>query len=244
MPAPELLQSTELPEWLVMAGVGVLFVAAVIYSQVLARRRREALAAFAQSLDLTFHPGHDHDFPHQRAHRWFQQGRSQVAYNRIEGRRTIGDVECTLMFGDFQWVTGSGKSRTTHHRSYLLIQPSWPGLPNLEIRSEHLFDKIGDALGFDDIDFESEEFSRKFMVKSPDKRFAYAVVHPRMMEYLLAYGTYGVNLEQGECLITGLGSRADPSDFRAALGWTERFFGQWPDHLRNELNSSGWRSAT
>lgn len=242
MPARTLLQSSD-TSWLALLGFAALFIAVLVYAQVVARRRREAMARFAGSLNLTYDPAHDSDFPSQRLHSWFRQGRSQVAYNRIEGRRTIGGTECALMMGDFRYVTGSGKQRQVHHRSYVLIRPVWHGLPDLEIRTEHLFDKIGDALGFDDIDFESEEFSRKFMVKSGDKRFAYAVVHPRMMEFLIACDDFGVHMERGECLITGVASRADPSDFRAALGWAERFFGQWPDHLRNELNSSGWRSA-
>lgn len=243
MPAPALLQSRDMP-WPVMVGIAVLVIAAVVYAQVLARRRRDALAQFAASLNFAFFPSHDSHFPDERLHSWFRQGRSQVAYNRIEGRREIAGTDCAVMMGDFRYVTGSGKNRQVHNRSYVLIRPVWNGLPNLQIRTEHIFDKIGDALGFDDIDFESEEFSRKFMVKSADKRFAYAVVHPRMMEFLIACDDFGIHLERGECLITGIRSSADPSDFRAALGWAERFFGQWPDHLRNELNSSGWRSAS
>jgi hypothetical protein len=242
MPARTLLQSSDLP-WPVLLIFAAIAIAAMVAAQAAARRRREAMAKFASSLNLAFHPAHDSDFPDQRAHSWFRKGHSQVAYNRIEGRREIAGTDCALMMGDFRYVTGSGKNRQVHNRSYVLIQPAWHGLPNLEIRAEHIFDKIGDALGFDDIDFESEEFSRKFMVKSGDKRFAYAVVHPRMMEFLMACDDFGVHLEHGECLITGVAASADPSDFRAALGWAERFFGQWPDHLRNELNSGGWRSA-
>ncbi len=242
MSAPALLQSRDMP-WPVLVGIAVLVIAGIAYAQVLARRRRDAMAAFASSLNFSFIPGHDTDFPDQRAHSWFRQGHSQVAYNRIEGRREFAGTPCTVMMGDFRYVTGSGKHRQVHNRSYLLILPEWHGLPNLEIRAEHIFDKIGDALGFDDIDFESEEFSRKFMVKSGDKRFAYAVVHPRMMEYLMACDDFGVHFEQGECLITGVATSADASDYRAALGWADRFFGQWPDHLRNELASGGWRSA-
>ena len=59
-------------------------------------------------------------------------------------------------------------------------------VPDLLIRPEGFFDKVAGAFGFDDIDFESEEFSRAFFVKSSDKRFAYDVLHPRMLELLMA----------------------------------------------------------
>ena len=62
-------------------------------------------------------------------------------------------------------------------------------LPDLFIRREGIFDSVKRAFGFDDIDFESAEFSKRFFVKSSDKRFAYDVIHPKMMEFLLATRT-------------------------------------------------------
>ena len=56
---------------------------------------------------------------------------------------------------------------------------------SVSIRAEHWGDKLVQAIGFDDIDFESAEFSRKFFVKSPDKRWAYDVIHQETMDYLL-----------------------------------------------------------
>jgi hypothetical protein len=54
------------------------------------------------------------------------------------------------------------------------------GTPSLLIRREDIGDKLIGGLGFDDIDFESEEFSRDFWVKSDNRRHAYGVIHPRM----------------------------------------------------------------
>src|ERR1035441_7551738 len=47
--------------------------------------------------------------------------------------------------------------------------------------------KMAAALGLeDDIKFESAEFARTYRVQSKDKRFAYDVCNPQMIEYLLA----------------------------------------------------------
>jgi hypothetical protein len=51
------------------------------------------------------------------------------------------------------------------------------------------------AFGYDDIDFESHEFSRKFCVRSKDKKFAYDVCHARMIEYLLANDDLNIEIE-------------------------------------------------
>ena len=67
--------------------------------------------------------------------------------------------------------------------------------PELTIGREGFFSKIGQALGFDDIDFESHEFSRKFLVRSKDKKFAYDVCNARMIDYLLSNTDLSIEIE-------------------------------------------------
>jgi len=55
----------------------------------------------------------------------------------------------------------------------------------LTIAEEGFFSKIAQAIGFDDIDFESHEFSRRYKVKSQSKKFAYDFCNARMIDYLL-----------------------------------------------------------
>jgi hypothetical protein len=56
-----------------------------------------------------------------------------------------------------------------------------------------------------------------------------------MMEFLLSGEGYPLDLNYGQCLFTGLGSRPSPESFSAALDWAERFFQLWPDHLVREI---------
>jgi hypothetical protein len=60
--------------------------------------------------------------------------------------------------------------------------------PQLTIGPESIFGRLADHLGFPDIEFESEEFNRRFTVKSQDPRFASAFVDQRMMRYLMGLG--------------------------------------------------------
>lgn len=87
-------------------------------------------------------------------------------------------------------VTRNGRTHVqryeaTHWRRYLVVELGVP-FPHLFLRAEGLFDRIAGFVGFDDIDFESEEFSKRYFCKSDDRQFAYAIVHPQMMEWLLA----------------------------------------------------------
>jgi hypothetical protein len=90
---------------------------------------------------------------------------------------------------------------------------------------------VAGFFGFDDIDFESSEFSSRFIVKSADKRFAYDVIHPRMMEFLLEGDPPTVELERGPCCLTRSEACWSAAEFQAMLAWAEKFFGLWPRHL-------------
>lgn len=87
----------------------------------------------------------------------------------------------------YTYQTGSGKNQQTHNHAvgWARLPVEWPGLT---IVPEHVGHKLFDALGGDDIDFESDEFSRKYWVRCKDRRFAYDVVHGRMMDHLMAPG--------------------------------------------------------
>ena len=109
------------------------------------------------------------------------------------------------------------------------------GIPDLLIRKEGLGDKLAGGLGFDDIDFESEEFSRTFWVKSQDKRFAFDVIHPLMMEFLLDGSPPQVEITGDVCLLTEGRRPWDPLQFQGAIRWFEAFLERWPDHLTEQL---------
>jgi hypothetical protein len=78
-----------------------------------------------------------------------------------------------------------GRSRT-YYRFDCVISPVGAACSHLTIDHENLFTHLGDHLGFRDIDFESDEFNRKYRVKSNDPRFASDLVDARMIRWLLA----------------------------------------------------------
>ena len=59
-------------------------------------------------------------------------------------------------------------------------------LPPLSVDPENFLERFVGRLTGNDIDLESEEFNRAFTVGCPDRKFASDVLHPQMMEFLLA----------------------------------------------------------
>lgn len=227
----------DFPAPLLLFAAGAAVVGVLAYFSHLAERgRTQELSAVAARLGWRFAPDRDTTLlavgpPFEVFHR----GHSRYAHNTMHGSLTLLGAPCRALLGDYHYKTtsGAGKNRSTktHRLSYLLVDsPRLEGL-GLGLRPEGVFDKLSAAFGFDDIDFESAEFSRRFHVKSPDKRLAYDVFHPPMMEWLLETPGLTLQVAHGACLVWDGNRRWEPAEFHRALDWTQRFFDLWPEHV-------------
>lgn len=229
---------------LFFAVIACLIIVRTIYGHKQAKQRQEALAALCDQRGWRFMPDRDRDHDDQFRHfAAFRRGSGRYAYNSMYGRLEIDGRTFPLKTGDFHYKTQStnkdGKTSTTHHHfSYLLVDVPFPGTPDLAIRPEGFIDKVSGFFGFDDIDFESKEFSDKFHVKGSDKRFTYDVVHPRMMEFLLATRGPALEIKQGYCCVTRRAAWK-PEEFAHYLEWTGMFFDRWPRHVMADPESRG-----
>ena len=112
---------------------------------------------------------------------------------------------------------------TWEYKSPILLEP-------LFIRPENFFDKLTEFIGFNDIDFESAEFSKKFYVKSPDKKWAYDIIHPRMMEFLLASPMFSIQFDLLSVIVYR-DNTFSPADFDAAADLVNGIFERIPDYV-------------
>ena len=228
---------------LIIVGVIVVIIVFAYLGHLAAKKRREALAALAASSGLTYSSGDPLDLPDRLGHiAKFSRGHDRDAKNVLHGTY----CECEVVAFDFKYTTtetstnsrGRRTTREVDHWFSACVHPLELSFPNLTIRPEGFFDKIGDFIGFDDIDFESDEFSRKFRVTSDNRKFAYDVCHPRMMEWLLARRGWHIELVGGCFVLTDDGTWK-PGKFKRALDLTVGFFEHVPDFVRRE-----WRERT
>ena len=200
------------------------------------RRRRAGLASFAQQNGMAY----------SQDDRWNLDGRYRGVGDIGTGHdRYAFDVvrldEPPLTAFQYHYKTWETRTvrrgdRTVteryeedHWRKYLVLELAAP-FPSFVMRPEGLFDKLAGFVGFDDIDFESEEFSKRYFVKSSSKEFAYALIHPQMMEFLMNLG-FSVHLENG-LLIVDL-SRYDfnAPGVREAIARVAGFVNRIPDFV-------------
>ncbi|HEX9815549.1 MAG TPA: hypothetical protein VGB18_01100 [Candidatus Thermoplasmatota archaeon] len=148
------------------------------------KKRAAEFAALAESLGLHFEKRPGHEILDQVGFLdAMPRGNSRRAKFLLHG--TYRDLDVRIF--QYTYQTGSGKNQQTHSHTvaWARVPATWPGLT---IVPEHVGHKLFDALGGDDIDFESDEFSRRFWVRCGDRKFAYDVIHGRTMEHIMAPG--------------------------------------------------------
>jgi len=110
------------------------------------------------------------------------KGEDRYAFNILRG---IYQGRALFIF-DYHYRTQQGKESKDICGTILMLVEK-QAFPQLFIQQENMRDRIASALGIgNEVKLESAEFSRAFSVRSPDKKFAYDVCNPQMMEYLLA----------------------------------------------------------
>jgi len=190
----------------------VVIVVLVIAGCMQEKARRQRLAAFAALENLHYDPSRQDDPDSQYpGFDFFQRGTNRYAENFLTG--TAGG--CGLTAFDYHFTTGSGKNRTRHNYAVVLLRPSFLLKP-LIIRPEGIWDKLTAAFGWDDIDFESAEFSRRFHVSSPDRRWAYDVLTPLTMEFLMERGKPAIHMDLLQVMLPASGS-LEPDKIREAI---------------------------
>lgn len=174
----------------------IVIIVGAIFSSIAAKKRREAMAVLAARLGLRFTTERDTFI----ATRFgfldrLGKGDNRYAYNILSGIFQGNDV---LAF-DYHYQTYStdskGRRRTQHHQFSCFICNLPSEFPEVTITKEGIFSKIAQGFGYDDIDFESAEFSGKFCVRSKDKKFAYDVCNAQMIEFLLANPDLNIEIE-------------------------------------------------
>lgn len=216
--------------WIFVLFIALIVVIAILSAQARAKRRKE-LSEWGAAHGLTFTPdsnyGWDARFP---AFRCLRQGDNRYAYNILFGRWG----ERSFIGFDYHYETHStdskGHRQTHHHHFSAVILEAGIPLQPLEIRPEGFFDRIGAFFGFEDINFESAEFSRKFHVTAPDRRWAYDVLHVRSIEYLMAAPVFSIAFDDAR-VIAHRSATFRPDEFGQAADVIAGLLDRLPDYL-------------
>src|SRR5512136_1293771 len=220
---------------IIIAFIGIA-IGAAIWSARMKDKRRQELAGWAQANGLKFLPQNDRSvWLRYQLFKCLQRGDNRYGYNLMLG--TVGQrVTCGFDYHYETHSTNSKGQRQTHHHyfSALVVDTGLPLKP-LFIRPEGFMDKVTEFVGFEDIDFESAEFSQKFYVKAPDRRWAYDVLHQKTMELMLTYPRFHIEFQGTQVMAYHDKSTFSPGEFSSALKVVTGILDYLPESVVREL---------
>lgn len=158
----------------VLTGIGA-------YLLHLERKRTQALHTAAERMGWSFAAEADLGVvPGMERLELFTRGRGQKIRNLSRGGR--GDRQVTLF--DYEYVTGSGRSRRAWRQTVVHVHSPRLRLPRFALRPEHVVHKIGGLFGYRDIDLPSDpEFSRRYLLRGQDEPAIRAVFGPGVLDF-------------------------------------------------------------
>lgn len=212
---------------LIFVGVATAIVGAIAYSYYAAKKRRESMLENAEAMGLTFFPNGDADLLDRLSmFKLFNQGHGRKMRNLIQG--DSGEVNIAIF--DYQYTTGGGKNSQTHVQSVVALQSSQLICPDFTMRPEGMFDRIGSALGFQDIDFESHpEFSASFVLQGSDEEAIQQYFNQSVLDFFADKPGISVEAQTGSMFFYRTRKRISPDQIKDNLAQAYEVFGMMVD---------------
>jgi len=167
----------------------------------------------------------DYGFLHGLAH-----GVNRYAFNVVSG----GYQQQEVLIFDYHYEMAESGGESLDEKgprfltAVLLLVPAY--FPELHIVPEGLLAKVEEALGGQDIEFESAEFSSAFRVRSRDKKFAYDVCNAQVIDFLLDHRD--LNLQIQNCVLALVsGAQLPAKQVEANLRLLLEFRSRLPEYL-------------
>ena len=142
--------------------------------------RRASFAAQARELGLDPQPGDPLGLLDGRFALFRRAASMREIENTARGVRDHLDVTVA----DYWYAASSDPSRDDYERFTCVVTSVPREWPDVAVVPERLASRLA-AWAVPDIATESEEFNRRFEVRSPDRRFALALLDQRMLQWLL-----------------------------------------------------------
>lgn len=148
-----------------------------------AQQRREALHEWAFKHGLSY-AAEDNGLPDRYPFTLFQKGDGRGADNVISGTWDgVPVVTADYWYYDESTDSEGHTSRSYSRFSVVVVElAAW--VPAVRIEHEGFLSRLADHVGLRDIDFESEEFNRRYNVQCDDREFAFKLLDARMMQWL------------------------------------------------------------
>jgi hypothetical protein len=228
--------------WAVMGAVAVVYGICAVRDALRERSRRRAFQHLAIELGLRYQARDDKLVEHLGLVHALRQGKrsrlvsllatppARYAFNVLSGRyagypvRTF-DFHCDPARTENRYVS----QRDLPCISVFMLEEENP-LPALLIYPRERWMRLEQMVKLERVELEAAEFAQAFVVRAQDRRFAYDICHPRMMEYLLEHRDLSLEIE-GRCVAMTFDRRLKPTEIPGRLQQLIEIRQLFPEYL-------------
>lgn len=133
---------------------------------------------------------------------------------------------------DYQYTISSGKNSTTYRFSVVVAQTTL-ALPTMTLSPENVGYSVGKFFGMRELQVESEDFNKRYFIKSSDNKMALDLLHPLAIETLLRQPNYEWQMA-GPFVMLHLHRNISGPEFEGLMGCINEFLKQIPTYYRQD----------
>lgn len=122
---------------------------------------------------------------------------------------------------------GRGSRSRSYHRFTCALVTLPVACPPLRLTHEDLLTRIGSHLGLHDVEFEYDDFNRRFRVKCNEQKFAFALFDGQMMQWLLDADTFDAVEAVGPWVLLAT-AKLEPARWLDLGAWLDQFHARVP----------------
>ena len=198
-----------------IAGVAVLIGVIIWTVHYFEKKRTAALSDAASEIGLEFSADKDEDLlERMQVFSLFNRGHSRKMKNVLKAETETAK----LTIFDYLYTTGGGNSSQTHAQSVVAMESASLNMPNIKMRPEGFFDRIGSALGYQDIDFDSHaEFSKSFVLQGQDEGAVREFFDNELLDFFTGVKGICVESAPGVFIFFRGGGRRKPEQIRELM---------------------------
>ena len=178
-----------------------------------AKKRTETLSGVAAELNLEFSPVGEESLKVQLGQfPLLNKGRKGQLTNVCVG----GTDEVELRIFDYRYITGYGKNRRVHRQTVVAMQSALLNLPEFRMRPERMFDRVGQMLGLQDIDFEEHlAFSQQFVLQSDMAEQTREFFDSVLLDFFAARSGWSFETRSGSFIVYRPKKLVEPAEFKS-----------------------------
>ena len=226
----------------ILLVVGVVVVALVAYLSWEAEKARTAeLQAYAARRGWTYTP-RDDSWHETFTGSPFTSGHGRRSTKVLHGPHDGREAAVFDFVFHTTETSTNAQGHTTHrevpHRFNVVALSLGAATPGLSVSPEGVFGRLVGRIFNTDIELESDDFNRAFTVNADDRRFAFDVLHPRMMELLLRHRDTAWRIDRGWLLTVEDGTYELPV-VEQRLAYADAILDLLPDFLREQYGIPG-----